>query len=87
MEQLFKNKELHDAFVRITKRDNEILFYVKDVALSIGYSNTKKAIRDYVWAEDKRTLGELRRGSSEGVPRVTPSARVIRTQFSLQNRV
>jgi prophage antirepressor-like protein len=64
MEQLFENKELNVS-VRTVRRDGEVLFYAKDVAESLGYANTGKAVRDHVWEEDKHILGELQRGSPE----------------------
>jgi prophage antirepressor-like protein len=63
MEQLFENKELNVS-VRTVRRGEEVLFYAKDVAESLGYSNTKKPIRDHVWEEDKCTLGDLKGGNS-----------------------
>jgi prophage antirepressor-like protein len=64
MEQLFENKELNVS-VRTVRRGEEVLFYAKDVAESLGYSNTKKAIQTHVWEEDKCTLGEFQRGPSQ----------------------
>ena len=64
MEQLFENKELNVS-VRTVRRGEEVLFYAKDVAESLGYANPQKAIRDHVWEEDKYTLGKLQRGSPE----------------------
>ena len=61
---MFENKELNVS-VRTVRRDGEVLFYAKDVAESLGYANTGKAVRDHVWEEDKHTLGELQRGSPE----------------------
>ncbi|CAB3976962.1 Uncharacterized phage-encoded [Paramuricea clavata] len=65
MEKLFKNRELNVS-VRIVKSGEGVLFYAKDVAESLGYSNTKKAIRNHVWEEDKCTLGSIQRGAPEG---------------------
>ena len=61
MEQLFENKELNES-VRTVRRGEEVLFYAKDVAESLGYANPQKAIRNHVWEEDKYTLGKLQRG-------------------------
>ncbi|CAB3978362.1 phage repressor [Paramuricea clavata] len=65
MEKLFRNRELNVS-VRTVKSGEEVLFYAKDVAESLGYSNTKKAIRNHVWEEDKCTLGSIQKGSLEG---------------------
>ena len=64
MEKLFENKKLNVS-IRTVRRDEEVLFYVKDVAESLGYSNTKKSIQTHVWEEDKCTLGEFQRGPSQ----------------------
>ena len=64
MEQLFENKELNVS-VRTVRRGEEVLFYARDVAESLGYANPQKATRDHVWEEDKYTLGKLQRGSPE----------------------
>ncbi|CAB4003948.1 VRR-NUC domain-containing [Paramuricea clavata] len=58
MEQLVRNQKLNVS-VRTVKSGEEVLFYAKDVAESLGYSNTKKAVRNHVWEEDKRTLGSV----------------------------
>ena len=65
MEQLFSNKELNVS-VRTVRRGEEVLFYAKDVAESLGYSNTKKAIQTHVWKRNKTTLGELGVGPNLG---------------------
>ncbi|CAB4026844.1 DNA polymerase, partial [Paramuricea clavata] len=54
MEKLFRNKKLNVS-VRIVKSGEEVLFYAKDVAESLGYSNPQKAIRDNVWKSNKAT--------------------------------
>ena len=64
MEKLFENKKLNVS-IRTVRRGEEVLFYAKDVAESLGYSNTKKAIQTHVWEEDKCTLGEFQRGPSQ----------------------
>ncbi|CAB3991199.1 BRO family, N-terminal domain [Paramuricea clavata] len=64
MEKLFRNRDLNVS-VRITKKGDEILFYAKDVAESLGYLDTKKAVRNHVWEEDKCTLGSIRKGVLE----------------------
>ncbi|CAB3980251.1 Hypothetical predicted protein [Paramuricea clavata] len=67
MEKLFRNQKLNVS-VRTIKSGEEVLFYAKDVAESLGYSNTKKAVRNHVWEEDKCTLGSIQRGALEGPP-------------------
>ncbi|CAB4002823.1 phage repressor [Paramuricea clavata] len=64
MEKLFRNQKLNVS-VRTVKSGEDVLFYAKDVAESLGYSNTRKAIRDHVWEEDKCTLGSIQRGNLE----------------------
>ena len=64
MEQIFKNRKLNVS-VRTVRCGEGILFYAKDVAESLGYSNTRKAIRDHVWEEDKCTAGGLKRRNPE----------------------
>ncbi|CAB4019565.1 Hypothetical predicted protein [Paramuricea clavata] len=61
MEKLFRNPELN-VCVRTVRWGEEVLFYAKDVAESLGYIDTKKAVRTHVWEEDKCTLGSLKRG-------------------------
>jgi prophage antirepressor-like protein len=58
MEQLFENKELNVS-VRTVRKGNEVLFYAKDVAESLGYANPQKATRDHVWRKNRTTLGDL----------------------------
>ncbi|CAB3993831.1 DNA-binding [Paramuricea clavata] len=65
MEKFFRNRELNVS-VRIIKKGEDVLFYAKDVAESLGYSNTKKAIQTHVWKLNKTTLGELRVGPNLG---------------------
>ncbi|CAB3977102.1 BRO family, N-terminal domain [Paramuricea clavata] len=65
MEQLFRNQKLNVS-VRTVKSGEEVLFYAKDVAESLVYSNTKKAVRNHVWEEDKCTLGSIQKGALEG---------------------
>ncbi|CAB4010081.1 Uncharacterized phage-encoded [Paramuricea clavata] len=65
MEKLFRNQKLN-ASVRTVKSGEEVLFYAKDVAESLGYSNTKKAIQTHVWKQNKVTLGELKVGPLMG---------------------
>ena len=49
--QIFKNAEFGP--IRTCMVDGEIYFVGKDVALGLGYLNTRKAIRDHVDDEDK----------------------------------
>ncbi|CAB4031796.1 Hypothetical predicted protein [Paramuricea clavata] len=65
MEQLFRNQKLNVS-VRTVKSGEEVLFYAKNVAESLGYSNTKKAIQTHVWKQNKVTLGELGMGPNLG---------------------
>jgi prophage antirepressor-like protein len=55
MEKLFENKELNVS-VRTVRRDGEVLFYAKDVAESLGYVNTRDAIKKHVWKKNATTL-------------------------------
>jgi hypothetical protein len=61
MEQLFENKELNVS-VRTMRRGEEVLFSAKDVAESLGYENTRKAVRDNVRKQNRTTVGELNKG-------------------------
>jgi prophage antirepressor-like protein len=58
MEQIFSNKKLNVS-VRTVRCGEGILFYAKDVAESLGYSNPQKAIRDHVWKANRTTVGEF----------------------------
>ncbi|CAB4002554.1 Uncharacterized phage-encoded [Paramuricea clavata] len=62
MEKLFRNNKL-DVSVRTVGRGEEVLFYAKDVAESLGYVNTRDAIKKHMW-KNATTLGEFQ-GSSE----------------------
>ncbi|CAB3994703.1 toxin Bro [Paramuricea clavata] len=80
MEKLFRNRDFNVS-VRITRKGDEILFYAKDVAESLGYLNTGKADRNHVWEEDKCTLGAIRKGALEGtLPKGHPSTVLITEQ-------
>ena len=61
MEQLFENKELNVS-VRTVRWGGEVLFSAKDVAESLGYENTRKAVRDNVRKQNRTTVGELNKG-------------------------
>ncbi|CAB3991095.1 Hypothetical predicted protein [Paramuricea clavata] len=60
MEKLFRNPKLNVS-VRIVKSGEEVLFYAKDVAESLGYTNPQKAVRDHVWKTNRTTVGEFQR--------------------------
>ncbi|CAB4001521.1 phage antirepressor [Paramuricea clavata] len=64
MEKLFRNPYLNVS-VRVIGKGDEILFYAKDVAESLGYSNSQKAVRDHVWKLNKVVVGELQRVPSK----------------------
>ncbi|CAB4001031.1 transporter [Paramuricea clavata] len=64
MEKLFRNQKLNVS-VRIVKSGEEVLFYAKDVAESLGYSNPQKAIRDNVWKSNKATVRDFQRVPSQ----------------------
>jgi prophage antirepressor-like protein len=67
MEKLFRNNKLNVS-VRTVGRGEEVLFYAKDVAESLGYVNTRDAIKKHVWEDDKRTLGEIQGGRAGRPP-------------------
>ncbi|CAB3978678.1 toxin Bro [Paramuricea clavata] len=67
MDQLFRNKKLNVS-VRTVRRGEEVLFYAKDVAESLGYTNTRKAVRDHVWNKNRATVGELQGGNDSFPP-------------------
>ena len=50
--QVFNNPEF--GSIRTLEVEGKTYFVGKDVADSLGYTNTSKAIRDHVDAEDKR---------------------------------
>ncbi|CAB4018908.1 Uncharacterized phage-encoded [Paramuricea clavata] len=61
MEKLFRNQKLNVS-VRTIKSGEEILFYAKDVAESLGYSNTKKAgLYQLIFGSELNTAKEFRR--------------------------
>ncbi|CAB3977053.1 phage repressor [Paramuricea clavata] len=64
MEKLFRNQELNVS-IRTIRKGDEILFHAKDVAESLGYTNTKKAIRDNVWNINKTMVREIPRVPSQ----------------------
>ena len=50
--QIFENQEF-GAIRTLSNEQGEVLFCAKDVAESLGYTNTMKAVRDHVEEEDK----------------------------------
>ena len=66
MEKTFNNRELK-SMIRTAGCGEDMLFYAKDVAGSLGYLDPQKAIRTHVWSKNRTTIGELK-----GVPK-TPS--------------
>lgn len=52
--QIFNNEEF--GKIRTVTIDSEPWFVGKDVALALGYSDTKSAIQDHVDTEDKRII-------------------------------
>jgi hypothetical protein len=80
MEKLFRNQKLNVS-VRTVRCGDEILFYAKDVAKSLRYADTKRAVRAHVWKEDKYTLGCLKRGELiHPLPNGHPSTVLITEQ-------
>ena len=49
--QIFKNEQFGQ--VRVITKDGEPWFVAKDIANMLGYSNSRKAIYDHVYTEDK----------------------------------
>jgi len=49
--QIFKNEQFGQ--VRVITKDGEPWFVAKDIANILGYSNSRKAIYDHVYTEDK----------------------------------
>jgi prophage antirepressor-like protein len=62
MEQIFKNQKLNVS-VRTVRYGDAILFYARDVAESLGYQNTRKAVKDHVWEKNMVKLGQLDKGN------------------------
>ena len=54
--------------LNIIKKDDDIWFRAKTVAIILGYSNSRKAINDHVDSEDKCTLNELKSKGNESLP-------------------
>jgi hypothetical protein len=55
MEKLFENKKLNVS-VRTVRIGEEVLFYAKDVAESLGYKKPRNAVGAHVWNENKVIL-------------------------------
>lgn len=49
--QIFNNEQFGQ--VRVITKDGEPWFVAKDIANILGYSNSRKAIYDHVYTEDK----------------------------------
>ena len=60
---IYEGKKLN-----IIKKDNDIWFRAKTIAIILGYEDTKKAIRDHVDLEDKITLNDLKSWGNESFP-------------------
>jgi prophage antirepressor-like protein len=58
MEQKFENRMLN-ASVRTVGDKFETLFYAKDVAVTLGYRQPRKAVWEHIWEENKCTLEEF----------------------------
>ena len=54
--------------LNIIKKDDDIWFRGKTVAIILGYSNSRKAINDHVDSEDKITLNDLKSKGNESLP-------------------
>ena len=54
--------------LNIIKKDDDIWFRAKTIAIILGYSNSRKAINDHVDSEDKCTLNELKSKGDESLP-------------------
>ena len=52
----------------IIKKDDDIWFRAKTIAIILRYSNSRKAINDHVDSEDKCTLNELKSKGNESFP-------------------
>ena len=52
----------------IIKKDDDIWFRAKSVAIILNYSNQRKAIIDHVDPEDKCPLNEIKIRSNESLP-------------------
>lgn len=66
--QVFKNEEFE---VRTVEVDGEPWFVGKDVAETLGYSNTRDALATHVADEDKNTVAISDRNRGRGNPNQT----------------
>jgi prophage antirepressor-like protein len=80
MEKIFKNKELAASVRTLTKSYGTVYFCAKDIATSMGYANTKNAIKRHVEDEYNVTAGDLVRGSSRAPLRGNGSATIYVTE-------
>lgn len=71
--QIFNNEEFGN--IRTVTIDNEPWFVGKDVASSLGYSDTNKAVAMHVEKEDKNSTTNRRRvlGSAEQLLLMNPA--------------
>ena len=61
MEQIFRNQKLNVS-VRTVRWENDVLFYAKDIAESLGYADPKKAVQKLVRKQNKIRLEGLTKG-------------------------
>ena len=61
MEQIFRNQKLNVS-VRTVRWENDVLFYAKDIAESLGYADPKKAVQKLVRKQNKIRLEGLAKG-------------------------
>lgn len=61
--------KFHDSDVRTVLIDNEVYFVGKDVAETLGYKDTKNALKQHVYDEDK--MGWQITTPSRGIQTVT----------------
>ena len=62
MEQIFRNQKLNVS-VRTVRWENDVLFYAKDIAESLGYADPKKAVQKLVRKQNKIRLEGLTKGN------------------------
>jgi prophage antirepressor-like protein len=61
MEQIFRSQKLNVS-VRTVRWENDVLFYAKDIAESLGYADPKKAVQKLVRKQNKIRLEGLTKG-------------------------
>jgi prophage antirepressor-like protein len=81
MDKIFRNNKLNVS-VRTVGRGEEVLFYAKDVAESLGYVNTRDSIKKRCGKTISVHWGEFK-----GVVQRDPLAGVNRIRFLLLSRV